>query len=667
VLFGPSKPEIGPFPTDFLTAPSTTSNTARRVRMPAPADCAATPNTCQEHWLLEQFDGFSLYPRVRVRFSAAINPETLKDGVYLVARDNYTTTEPGIHKTGDVVRLNQFIYDPVNFAAYAKPDAAMDQHRRYALVVTDAVKDEAGDPVEADSAYSACAEGAADDYCRTLSEAVKAITEAKIAGASVFSTLSATQWLEKARDLLADTPPAPTPAADRPFFPLAEVAGATWRRQIRTDPVEFDSLEFPPEFLALLADSVRGLGFGTIDSPGFLDSTRAIPAGDPVATGVEKIAFHSYLPRRDKPEAGYPVVIYGHGASDSRFGGPSVLALALSSEGFATVAINAVGHGFGPRSSFDVRLRTGDVIAVPAPGRGVDSAGDTFIGDSDGCGANFDSPFGLRDCMRQTTVDLLQLVRAIRAGIDVDGDGVPDFDPERIYYIGQSLGSIYGSMFLALDPHVKIAALNSGGGTVTDIARWSPAFRPESELRLAFRTPALATPGTPVDEQYVLRNQPVRVVEDPKAIEIQNTVETGEWLQAEGDAASFVAHLKTSPLTGVPAKTVLWQFAWGDQTVPNPAQSALVRLANMKDATWVYRHDVARGVSPNLGVNPHTYLTDILSFFTFPIARATQAQIVNLFATGNIVNPNGNLSLLFGQDLFVQPETLPEELNFIEP
>jgi hypothetical protein len=39
-------------------------------------------------------------------------------------------------------------------------------------------------------------------------------------------------------------------------------------------------------------------------------------------------------------------------------------------------------------------------------------------------------------------VDLLQLVRVIEVGMDVDGDTVPDLDPSRIYYFGQSLGGI---------------------------------------------------------------------------------------------------------------------------------------------------------------------------------------------------------------------------------
>ncbi len=40
---------------------------------------------------------------------------------------------------------------------------------------------------------------------------------------------------------------------------------------------------------------------------------------------------------------------------------------------------------------------------------------------------------GLRDCTRQTALDLMQLVRAIRENMDLDGDGVRDLDGNRIY------------------------------------------------------------------------------------------------------------------------------------------------------------------------------------------------------------------------------------------
>jgi hypothetical protein len=41
-----------------------------------------------------------------------------------------------------------------------------------------------------------------------------------------------------------------------------------------------------------------------------------------------------------------------------------------------------------------------------------------------------------RDGQRQTVADLVQLVREIQVGVDVDGDGVRDLDPSHIIVDG---------------------------------------------------------------------------------------------------------------------------------------------------------------------------------------------------------------------------------------
>ena len=63
---------------------------------------------------------------------------------------------------------------------------------------------------------------------------------------------------------------------------------------------------------------------------------------------MNQVYFHVYLPSSPPPASGYPVVIFGHGFGDSQWGGATAVAPTLAAAGFATVAINAVGHGFGP-------------------------------------------------------------------------------------------------------------------------------------------------------------------------------------------------------------------------------------------------------------------------------------------------------------------------------
>lgn len=660
VLFDPAKPEIGPFPTDYLTAPSTTSVTGKLVRMPTPPDCEATPNACQEAWLLNDFDGFNLQARVRVRFSGKVNAETLREGIYLVSRENLTEDEPGARKTGDLVRLNQIVYDAVTNTAYGKPDVAMDQHRRYLLVVTDAVKDEAGDVVEKDENYVACvAESAEGEYCKALGAAVKTV-EGSLAGASLFTTMSATTWLEKARDALENTAPTVSRPAGKSFFSFGQLSAGTWLVQNRTRGGEAENINLP---LAALQGTVGAIAFGSYSSPNHLREDRTIGRGvEPQS--VEQVPFTAYLPPREKPEKGYPVVIYGHGLGDGTLGGPAAANFGVSQQGFAVISIPAAGHMYGPNSVLLLREADGAVTEVPYPGRGVDLDGNGRIDASEGCAAPATTPFGLRDCLRQTTVDLLQLVRVLRAGLDLDGDGSADLDPTRIYYVGQSLGAMYGTMFLALEPAVKRAVLNSGGGSVVDISRWSPAQRVQAAANLGLRKPSLLNKGRDFEEQYVLRNQPVKVVNDAGAIAIQNAFETLEWLQAEGDPLSYAVHLKPSPLKGVEAKAVLWQYALGDQTVPNPTQTALVRHAGMKDSTWIFRNDLARERASGLDANPHTYLTNLLGV-SYQLTVTTLFQ-VGAFLVDQTFNPNEPIQFFYG-NVFEQPEELPEGLNYLEP
>ena len=78
---------------------------------------------------------------------------------------------------------------------------------------------------------------------------------------------------------------------------------------------------------------------------------------------------------------------------------------------------------------------------------------------------------GSRDGLRQTVVDLMQLVRQVEVGIDVDGDGTADLDAQRIYYAGQSFGGIYGTILLGVEPSIKAGVPNVPGGSITEVAR----------------------------------------------------------------------------------------------------------------------------------------------------------------------------------------------------
>jgi hypothetical protein len=312
------------------------------------------------------------------------------------------------------------------------------------------------------------------------------------------------------------------------------------------------------------------------------------------------------------------------------------------------------------------------VVTLPAGGRGIDQNGDNRIDGTEGSSAG--APrilIGSSDGLRQTTIDLMQLVRQIQAGMDVDGDGAPDLDAGRIYYFGQSFGGIYGTILMGTEPHLGGGVLNVPGGSITEIARLSPSFRLLTALALAPRglINLPPVPGVPApfnlqfNENLPLRDETVRINTVPGAMAIQRVLDRFQWVQQLGNPVSYAQHIRKQPLQGGP-KPVLVQVAKGDMTVPNPTSSALIRAGGLQDRTVYFRNDLAFAADNLTPKNPHTFLTNIVSGGLAPqVAIGTQMQIAAFFATNGmtVIDPDD------AGPLFEVPIAgpLPESLNFI--
>lgn len=670
VLFDPASPGTGPFPTDFLTVADAQQKTGLRINLPLP-DCEAEPSSCAETQPLNLLDGFNLQPRGAVRFSGAVELHSVQKGVYFVWLENITREEQGLRPQGYATQINQLVYEPATHTAYFKPNEIFDQHRRYLLVVTDEVRDAAGDPVEADPAFVACVTQPGGEYCTRLAAALGTIPDAaRVIAASEFTTLSATAWLESARRRLAETPPNFRRAAEGNSVSIRGLASITLRREIRANPPEFD--EFTVPFPALLLPNLDRAVFGIYASPDYLTENQTIPgaptAGEIPAAGTTRdIYFHVLLPRTAPPPGGYPVAIFGHGLGDNRFGAATIVANTLAAAGLATVAINAVGHGGGPGGMVVFTPPAGAATAFSLGGRSVDLNGDGTLDGSEGCVLFEAEPVGLRDCLRQTALDLMQLARLIREGPDLDGAGGVPLDASRIYYAGQSLGALYGSLLHAVEPQVRAAVLNVGGGSVIDIARTSDAYQGFISHYLSMRNPPLLGPGDPFEDTFPLRNIGPVVNAVPGAIAVQDLLERAEWTQMPGDPLAYAPHFQRSTLPGVAAKPVLVQIARGDQTVPNPQNSAWIAAAGLRDSTQLYRHDLARQAVPTLRENPHAYLVEIENFLgaSARIADAAQQQLAGYLASDGVVVRNVNVLVqgFFNFPVFETPEVLPDNLG----
>jgi Bacterial Ig-like domain len=662
---------FSPFPSDSLTVADSLQKTGLRLNLAA-ADCAVQVTACREIALLNQSDGFSVRARAQVRFSGPIDPSTIPGGIFFLA-----VGDP----SGQRITLDQAVFDPYTDTVYGKPASVLDQDRRYALIVTDAVTDLSGARVAADPAFTACLKSS-DSYCAALAAAVAGAGAAprQVVGASVFTTMSATAWLEHARDVVSSTPPVLAPAAPQSTFAIASLSTLVLHEQTGDNPARFSDVSLPVD--STLLAGLERVVIGSYQSPDFRRADQTIapaptaPALDPPAN-TNTVYFNALLPAAArKPAAGYPVVIFGHGFGDSRFGGPTAVAPALASAGFAVIAINAVGHGFGPLGTVTFTDKAGHAVTLPSGGRGVDLNGDGVIESNEGCALVTPIAYGTRDCFRQTVVDLMQLAHAIRLGLDLDGDGTPDLDAGRIYYAGQSLGAMYGTMFTAVEPDIRAAALNVGGGSTVDIARWSPAYRDFATSALGQRLPSLLNRRGGYDEDYVLPGQPPHVTTVPGAAAIQNAFENLEWLAMSGDPLAFAPHLAASPLAGAAARPVLVQFARADRTMPNPATTNLIKAAGLQSSTWEYRHDLARAKAPDLPLDPHPFLVLFASVggggIQLPGADAVaisidaQEQVATFFAAdgASIADPNILSPFFLGIRVFEKPSTLPADFGY---
>ena len=686
VNFDPSTLGVGPFPSDYLTTPDPAQKTGLRINLPMP-DCTALPSDCLEVTALNELDGFHLLPRVSVSFSDAINPATLKSGILIVWLDNLTTDEPGQGDPGKVSTVNQMVYDPATNIATARSNDFLDQHRHYLILVTDAIQDTAGNPVIADPNFTACIQSPADDYCTLLSQVVGNYASAagtqNIVAASFFTTLSATTWLEQARDLLAQMPVG-FQAVGTPVK-ATNIVTVTLKAQVGANPATFQS--FPLTIPSAVFDGVDRIVFGTYQSPNFLNPQQYIP-NVPTATPFtlppanNTISFHAFIPTSAAPSTGYPVIIFGHGFGENGLESPTAVASNFAKAGFVTLAINAVGHGYGPQTLLQLGLKgasgTTDLVAG---GRGIDLNGDGVITDSEGCFIGWPYPAGLRDCLRQTVVDLMQLVHLVRAGTAIEGASGVKLDPNKIYYSGLSLGAIYGSMLHAIDPDVRVAALSSGGGSIVDVARWTTKgdLRSFAQDLLGTHVPSLLNAGKDFNDNFVLRDQPAKVNNVAGAIDVQDFFTLLDWLHAPGDALSYAPHLKLSPLPNVAAKKALFQFPFGDLTVPNPQESALIRAAGMLDSSVEFHPDatalsLAKLLGQPLPADPHAFLVELTTTVSAGIATAAQQQFAQYLAADGAKIPDGNalINALIKQlspipvtvNVFQTPTSYIEVLNF---
>ena len=205
--------------------------------LPLP-DCQARPSDCDDLNVINTLDGFNLQARLSIPFSGPIDVTTVtSDTVFLV---HLGSTRRKGHSRGQVVGINQIVWDPETHTLHVESDELLAQHTRYALVVTSGLRDLGGNPVEASEAFAHFPKhlnfGQTKDpvlkaYRTALIEGLAAAREAgvppaEIVAVSVFTTQSTTAVLEKIRAQLNAATPSQLISCSDPTGPRRSSRGA---------------------------------------------------------------------------------------------------------------------------------------------------------------------------------------------------------------------------------------------------------------------------------------------------------------------------------------------------------------------------------------------------------------------------------------------------------
>jgi hypothetical protein len=669
--FDLNAPESGPFPSDVFTVADSRHNTGRRVAYPYP-DCDERPSDCDDITVINTLDGWALQTQISIPFTGGIDPSSVSsDSIFVVSLDS---TRPGEAPGGQRIGINQVVWDVATHTLSFEVDRLLDQHRRYAVVVTKNVRDTRGKKVKTAPAFENFETTAPAWYAAAIREALAAaralgVPPGQVVTASVFTTQTITSVMERIRDEIKAGVPARAdfllgPAGERTVFDRAAVTSVVLNQHTRVSPLTFVPANIDLTLLDAVPGAVARIAYGRYVSPDYLvHPGEYIPAvgtlaETPPVQALSQVYFTLYLPSGPKPPGGWPIVIVGGGASGNQHVSTTIMAATMASHGLATIGISQVGQGFGPLSRLQIARVGLPVLEIPDAGRGADQNGDNVYSMLEGVEAAAPRTWtiSLRDAHRQTVIDLLQLVRVIEVGMDVDGDSATDIDPARIYFQGSSAGPMMGVSLTALDSSIAAAAFSTAPGLVPEHARWQPVRRRAMALALQARVPSLintdgltsidgvAVAGPHFNENKPLRDQPIVINTIPGAIAIQRALEFAEMAAESGiGPVPWAKYLRAKPLPGSHARSILLQLAKGDQNAVNPGTTAIIREGGLEDVTTYYRHDLAFLADPTIPKNPHLFAGQPTSpnATARAISLGAQEQMAVFFASfgGTIIHP----------------------------
>lgn len=510
---------ILPFPNNLMFNGSTTGTINAPVADPK--------NLADPRVALNGLDGFSTVAPLTATFSASLNANSVQAGntvrVFEVELVNpfLNPTTPAHFAITSVIRelragvdyqTSLLPQDPQQATLNVQPLRPLPAKTGYLVVLTSGLQDSAGAAATPAPTYA-------------LTKLTTALIDAS--GKSVIPGVSDAQAraLEPLRQLVNNQESA---AASHGVNRSSIVLSWTFMTQSIDDAFVALNQNLRPLGAAVQATGantkVVGLGLpgfsdiyaGALALPYYLDKDQALSGywktaeGGvvtrynplPAATATLKVPVLITVPSersgQSKPATGWPVVIFQHGITRNRTD-LFTLADALSFEGYVAVAMDLPLHGITDTNNpfylrdmertFNLDVVNNTSGAAGADGK-IDASGAHFI--------NLRSLLTTRDNMREAAQDLRQLAITLPY-VDLNGDGKPDLDAQRMHFVGHSLGGIVGSVFLGMDEQqVRSATLGMAGGGVARLLDGSPTFGPVIAAGLASAglikdTPAYAT------------------------------------------------------------------------------------------------------------------------------------------------------------------------------
>ena len=546
-----------PLPNDILRNPVTGQNAVPSLGDPAVDALVSQFNT---------LSGFSTSAPIIIPFVGELDPNTVNNDTILVV-DTVDLARASAGAQVNPFRAMKFVIknNGGNDSVAAFPVTPLEPGRTHIVIVTQGVRDNLnGFPVESEGTTillkrtTSLVDGNGNSLISSLSNAQAAALEPlRQAYSSIWGVAESVTG--QGRLFI----PFAFGFTTQPLFnTLAELREKAYATDV--NPVVVQSFEGAAAVDAFFSGA--GLGavphgaigaiyLGAIEIPYYIsDPTDPLgpltgsfvngPDGT-VQRGTLNIPFIAALPASSTP---VPAVIFQHGITRSK---EDVLGIANSicTTGAGTFAIDLVLHG---DRTFDLDVLNNQTGA-PGPDGIPDPSGSSFI--------NLTNLLASRDNVRQSVSDLYRVAHMVTSGnTDFDGNGVPNFAPIGLTLVGQSLGSIVGSVFVTTEPNVTLANLNVPGARIPYLLQNSQSFGPRIDAGLAANG---IVRGTFLYDLFFIVAQTV---------------------SDDADPFNYVPHTFSGALSGGVGTQVLVQEMIGDQVIPNTATEDLARAMRIPQA-----------------------------------------------------------------------------------